>query len=75
MGAFLLLGRYIVAILPVVAFGSITEGSLTAELGIRYTNENDQVKVIVMNMLVRSAESLHRVLQIPRSAELEQLGC
>jgi hypothetical protein len=63
VGAFLLLGRYVVAMLPVVAFGRITEGSLTAELGIRYAGEDDQVTVIVMNMLVRSVEIHHRVLQ------------
>ena len=40
--------------LPVVAFGTISEGSLTAELGVRYTGQDDKVIVIVMNMLVRS---------------------
>ena len=44
--------------LPVVAFGTITEGSLTAELGVRYSSEEDQVTVIVMNMLVRATYTL-----------------
>ena len=53
-----LVDRYVVAMLPVVAFGTITEGSLTAELGVRYTSEEDQVTVIVMNMLVRTTCTL-----------------
>ena len=50
--------RYLVAILPVVAFGSITEGSLTAELGVRYTGAGDRVTVIAMNLLVVAAVTL-----------------
>ena len=33
------------AMLPVVAFGITTEGSLTAELGLRFTDEKDRVTV------------------------------
>ena len=71
MGAFLVMNRYLVAMLPVVAFGRITEGSLTAELGIRYTGEDDRVTVIVMNMLVRSAAVHHSVLQRPHPGSLK----
>lgn len=68
---YLLLDRYVVALLPVVAFGTITEGSLTAELGVRYTGEDDQVLVVVMNLLVRAAPILcktNRLLSLARES-------
>ena len=46
---------YVVALLPVVAFGRIREGSLTAELGWRFTEQSDRVMIVGMNLAVTLA--------------------
>ena len=62
----------LVALLPVVVFGTITEGSLTAELGRRFKDSSDQPWIVLMNLLVTVAVILTYPVQFyPAIAVIE----
>ncbi len=65
----------VVALLPVVAFGTITEGSLTAELGHRFKNDDDRPWVVLMNLLVTVAVVLTYPVQFYPVIEVIERTC
>lgn len=65
----------VVALLPVVAFGTITEGSLTAELGRRFTDDDNRPWIVLMNLLVTTAVVLTYPVQFYPVIEVIERAC
>lgn len=77
---FVAMGAYcfvmlVVALLPVVAFGTITEGSLTAELGHRFKDDDDRPWIVLMNLLVTAAVVLTYPVQFYPVIEVIEKAC
>jgi hypothetical protein len=59
-----------VGLLPVVGFGPLGQGSLTAELGVRFRGRGDRVWITLMNALVTAAVTLTFPVQFYSAIEI-----
>ena len=74
MGVYCLV-MLLVAMIPVVAFSEITQGSLTAELGHRFREPDDRPWVAAMNLLVTLAVILTYPVQFYPCIEVIEARC
>ena len=74
MGVYCLV-MLLVAIVPVVTFSEITQGSLTAELGHRFREPDDRPWVAAMNLLVTLAVVLTYPVQFYPCIEVIEARC
>ena len=74
MGVYCLV-MLLVAIIPVVTFSEITQGSLTAELGHRFREPDDRPWVAAMNLLVTIAVILTYPVQFYPCIEVIEARC